>query len=218
MTRHRGQPALCRAVHRHDPDRPREALPGLNLCPGCHTGLDRHLHDLPGLHEDVLDQLPAAGSGSGPAVSGSPSVPLPYNPAAGAWLAQLRHDLGWLTGLVAEQRALAGPVQQPAVQCRWLGRHVDWLAAHPDAGSFKGALAEDVGRAYAVIDPGRRPVLVGACHEQLDDGPCGGTLYATVRREGDPRPSEIFCDTCTLQLDTTQWRRFGRRYGAHRDR
>ncbi|WP_157251105.1 hypothetical protein [Nonomuraea typhae] len=218
MTRRAVAPALCLATHRHDPERPRQAAPGLNLCPGCHVGLARHLADLPGLHDDVLDQLPANGTVAGPAVSGSPGQPLPYNPAAGDLLSQLRHDLTWLTRLVAEQRGLTTPPPRPPDQCAWLSRHTDWIAAHPDAGAIKGTLTELVGRAWAVIDPARRPLLIGPCLETIDDQPCDGTLRATVRRDGDPTPSEIYCDTCPLSLDTTQWHRFGKRYLAERAR
>jgi hypothetical protein len=125
----------------------------------------------------------------------------------------MRHDLGWIVALVADERGMTAPPQSPAAQCMWLGRHADWLAAHPDAAVFKDVVGELVGRAYGVIDPSRLPVVIGACIEQLDDGQlCEGTLKAIVRRDGDLNPSEIYCDVCPLQLDTTQWHRFGRRY------
>lgn len=212
MNRRHAEPALCTATHRHNPDRPRHAADGLNLCPGCWAALYRHLNALPHLHQDVLDSLPTSGSSDGPAVSGSRETPLPYNPRAGDWLSQLRHDLGWLTTLVAAQRGLGGPPPTPAEQCAWLLTHADWLAARDDAGPYKDTLGELVGRGYAVIDPGRQPLTIGPCIEQLDDSLCDGTLRATVRRDGDPTPSVIYCDVCPLQLDTTQWHRFGRRY------
>lgn len=213
MPRRSAAPALCTARHRRNPDQPRTAADGLNLCAGCHAALRRHLTDLPALHADVVDQMPARSDNVGPAVSGSRTTPLPYNPRAGDLLSQMRHDLGWLVALVATERGLAAaPGPNPAVQCAWLVRHVDWLAARPDAGAYKDMVAELVGRSYNVIDPARLPLVIGPCIEVLDDGRCGGMLFASVRRDGDPRPSEIWCDGCEVLLDTTQWHRFGRRY------
>ncbi|MEV0993434.1 hypothetical protein [Nonomuraea sp. NPDC050202] len=218
MVRRRIDPAICLAQHKHDPDRPRHAADGLNLCPGCRTGLSRHVADLPELHADVLAQLPAGSDSAGPAVSGSRETPLPFNPRAGDWLSQTRHDLARITSIVAIERGLIGPPPNAAAQCAWLGPHLDWLAANRDAGAFKDVLGELVGRAYSVIDPGRLPVYVGPCIEILDDGPCAGVLWATVRLDGDPRPSEIYCDVCALALNPAQWNRFGRRYAKTRPR
>ncbi|MGI5288047.1 hypothetical protein ACQEVF_32545 [Nonomuraea polychroma] len=214
----RTDPALCQATHRHDPGRPREAADGLNLCAGCHAALGRHLHDLPDLHADVLAELPTAGDSAGPAVSGSRTPPLPFNPRAGDLLSQMRHDLARITSIVAIERGLIGPPPNPGAQCAWLERHTDWLAAHPDAGAFKDVFAELVGRAYNVIDPARLPLVIGPCVEAVDGVPCDGMLFATVRRDGDPTPSVIYCDVCPLELDTTQWHRFGRRYLRARER
>lgn len=213
MARRSTAPALCQAAHRSEPGRPRQAADGINLCPGCHTALGRNLAALPTLHVDVLDSLPVAGRTDGPAVSGSRTPPLPYNPRAGDWLSQLAHDLAWIVALVADRRGLKElPGPGPAAQCGWLKKHVNWLAAHPDAGVFKDVFSELVGRGYSVIDPSRLPLLIGPCQELWEDMPCEGILRASVRRDGDPAPSEIWCDVCDLRLDTTQWHRFGRRY------
>ncbi|MGI5268842.1 hypothetical protein ACQEUU_06805 [Nonomuraea sp. CA-218870] len=189
MTRRYAQPALCQArhLHRHDPDRPRHAADGINLCGECRAAFGRALAALPDLYADVLAQLPATRTAVGPPVSGSRTQPLPYNPRAGDLLSQFRHDLGWLTAFVAAERGLHAPVPSPSAQCLWLGRHVDWLAAHPDAGAFKDMVAEWTARAFNVIDPARLPVVVGPCIGALDDGPCDGMLFATVRRDGDHR-------------------------------
>lgn len=212
MTRRNTQAALCQATHRHEPDRPRHAADGLNLCPGCWAALYRHLGVLPHLHQDVLDSLPTSGQSDGPAVSGSRETPIPYNPRAGDWLSQARHDLGWLVNLVTVQRGLTGPSLAPAERCAWLLTHADWLAARDDAGPYKDTLGELVGRGYSVIDPARQPLTIGPCNQQDGDGPCDGILKATVRRDGDPAPSVIWCDVCDLNLDTTQWHKFGRLY------
>ncbi|MDF5758595.1 hypothetical protein [Spongiactinospora sp. TRM90649] len=214
----RADPLLCEATHRRDPDRPRQAAPGLRLCPGCHAALGRHLAALPELYADVTDSLPTGGTGTGPAVSGSHGTPLPYNPRAGDWLSQVEHDVDHLVRRVVTERGLTPPRPTVPTMCGWLAPHTDWLAAHPDAGPVRDILAELVGQAYAILDPARRPLTIGPCVEQLDDGPCDGTLRATVRRDDDVRQSEIYCDSCDLTLDTTQWHKFGRRYGRAREK
>jgi hypothetical protein len=213
-------PALCQAAHRSNPDRPRNADDGLNLCAGCRSALTRHLQTLPALHKDVLDSLPSGGAADGLAVSGSRTPPLPYNPRAGDWLSQLRHDLAWIVSLVATERGLkSAPGPNPETQCAWLSRHADWLAARPEAGPIKDVLSELAGRGYSVLDPGRAPLTLGPCIEVDDEGaPCDGVVKATVRRDGDPEPSVIWCDTCPLVLDTTQWHRYGRRFLQQQER
>lgn len=215
----RRAPDVCVATHRTDPDRTRPAADGLRLCPGCRGGLERNITELPGRHADVEDQLSNSGTSTGPAVSGSPSSPLPFNPAAAALLSQIHHDLAWVTHLVLDERGLVGPGPSVAAMCAWLGRHVDWLAAHPDAGVFRDVFAELAGRAMGVIDPRRQPLHIGPCIEQVpavvagSTQPCDGHLYATIARDGDPA-STMWCDTCTLTLTTAQWHRYGKRYQA----
>jgi hypothetical protein len=77
--------------------------------------------------------------------------------------------------------------------------------------AFKDVFAELVGRAYSVIDPARLPLVLGPCIEQIDGEPCPGMVKVAVRRDGDPTPSVMWCDGCDLELDTTQWHRYGRR-------
>jgi hypothetical protein len=215
----RTAPALCQAEHSRDPQRPRPAADGLNLCHGCLTGLRRNLTDLPALHAEVEAQLPAGSSAGGPAVSGTPSPRLPVNLRAGEVLSQIAHDLAWHVHLVTDQRGLTGPAPNPAAMCAFLLRHADWLAARPEAGDVRAVFSELAGRCWGVIDPARAPLPLGPCTERLDDGgDCDGQLYATVRRPGDTSPSTLWCDTCQLELDTRQWHRFGVRYQAGRQR
>lgn len=211
--------ALCLATHRRDPDRPRPAADGLNLCHGCHKGLDRNLADLPTLAVDVEDSLPSGCTSTGPTVSGSRTPRLPYNPRAGNLLSQVRHDLVHLVHRVLDERGLtAGPAPHVTAMCAWLRKHVHWLAAHPDAGVYRDILAELVGRCWGVLDPARAPLAIGPCAETVDGQTCDGYLWVAIRRDGDTAPSVIWCDTCTLELDTTQWHRFGRRYTARLER
>lgn len=211
--------ALCIAQHRHDPERERHAADGLNLCHGCVKGLTRNLADLPWLHAEVEAQLPSGGTSTGPAVSGTPTPRLPVNLRAGEVLSQIAHDLSWHVHLVCDQRGLTAPAPNAHALCGFLAVHVDWLAARPEAGEVRAVFGELVGRCWGVIDPERQPLPLGPCTERLDDGDdCDGQLYATVRRDGDKAPATLWCDTCQLELDTTQWHRFGKRYAAQCER
>lgn len=206
---------ICPAEHRHDPDRPRSAAPGLRLCPGCLSGVRRHLADLPWLHREVVASMPTQRRTGGAPVSGSKEPGLIVNLDAGELASQVRYDLYAMCTWVATDRGLHLPQdgRVPAV-CEWLTRHVDWLAASTYAAEVRGVLAELVGAAYRVIDPGREPLrLPVTCINPVDgDLPCDGHLFATVRRDDDPTPSYIYCDSCEFSIDSTQWYRFGRRY------
>ncbi|WP_214103211.1 hypothetical protein [Acrocarpospora catenulata] len=213
----RTAPAVCSAVHKTDPDRPRRAADGLNLCRGCLKGMHRNLSDLPWLHAEVVTSMPTTrATGSAP-VSGSRTPGLPVNLRAGELHSQMGHDLRTIAGWVAKDRGIHLPVDgRVGSVCAWLAKHVNWLAASQYAADVRGVLTELVGRAWAVIDPDRRPMEVGPCVELVDSTPCDGMLWASVLDVGDPRPSKIWCDGCELELTPEQWYRFGRRYEARR--
>ncbi len=207
---------LCQAAHSRDPERPRPAADGRNLCYGCITGMTRNLTVLPSLYEEVEASMPTTRRSGGAPVSGTREPGLPVNLPAGELASQITYDLFTFATWVASDRGLHAPTDRrvPAL-CSWLGPHVDWLAASTYAGDVRDILTELVGRAYAVIDPQRRPVQLPArCINLIDNAPCGGGLFATVRREDDPAPSVIYCDTCEWCIDSTQWYRFGRQYRA----
>lgn len=204
---------ICPAEHRHDPDRPRQSAPGLRLCPGCLSGVRRHLADLPWLHREVVASMPTQRRAGGAPVSGTREPGIPVNLPAGELASQIRYDLYAMCTWVATDRGLHLPAdgRVPAV-CEWLTRHVDWLAASQYAAEVRGVLTELVGAAYRVIDPDRRPLKLGPCVELVDGEICEGTLRASVLDVDDPRPSKIWCDGCTLELTPQQWFRFGRKY------
>jgi hypothetical protein len=207
---------LCQAAHSRDPERPRPAADGRNLCYGCITGMTRNLHDLPSLYEEVVASMPTTRrTGSAP-VSGTREPGLPLNLPAGELRGQIEYDLYAAATWVATDRGINLPTDgRVATVCAWLSRHVDWLAASTYAAEVRGVLVELVGAAYRVIDPERRPKELGPCVEELDDGEvCTGVLRASVLDVDDPRPSRIWCDTCGLELTPEQWFRFGKKYRA----
>lgn len=204
---------ICIATHRHDPDRPRRAADGQLLCAGCIGGLHRHLTDMPGLYEQVVASMPRTRSTGNGRVSGSHEPGLPVNLAAGELRWQIGHDLYYWASEIAVGRGIhLPPSGRVSVVCGWLDRHIPWLAAREEAALFRGVLIELTAMAYRVIDPDRPPLVLGQCVETLDDYLCDGTLRATVLDVDDPRPSRVWCDTCTLELTSEQWHRFGRSY------
>lgn len=204
--------ALCVTAHADDI----QALPTLRLCSGCRDGLTRDLRALPRLHAD-LEGVLATGSAPGTGyVTGTPSQPLPINPAVADHRDQIRHDLTWWTLYVAEHRGLSGLPSDTVPQiAAWLGRHIDWIAAHPAAAEECPPVMQGlVGRAIALTRPsGARRIEIGPCRDTCDGEPCTGRLWATVRRDDDPRPSVIYCDgPCGSERGADEWRRFGREY------
>lgn len=203
---------LC--VTEHGDERP-EALPGLRLCRHCRRTLERDLIALPGLWDRLGDHLAPGSTGSGSGrVSGTSSAPLPINPAVAELRDQIRHDLVTWAVLVSDERGLELPANTVPAIGAWLGRHVEWIAGHAAAAvECPPVMRELAARAHSVLNPsGAKRIAIGPCRETVDDAPCDGTLYATVRAEDDPRPSVIYCGACRVEYGTETWRRFGREY------
>jgi hypothetical protein len=186
-----------------DPDtgelRPDLAAPGFLLCWTCRDRLAADLTRLPDICADLESALANTGSNAGgPVVSGSRERALPINIAAAYARTEIQPVLlSWVV-LVVEQRGINPParIRDPDVLARWLGRHVDWLAAHPAAGDA----AEEIAEARRVAFRGAYPnvvrrVKLGAC--PADSG-CAGTVHAIVRDPGAFLPSSALCtdDPC----------------------
>ncbi|MFD0902351.1 hypothetical protein [Actinomadura sediminis] len=211
-------------VQPHKDDHP--ALPALRLCAGCYYGLRGHIKALPRLHADLGGHLSAPAVvttvSNGPrAAQDGDRDPLviaetrsPINPAVAELRDQIRHDLVWWTVYVADQRGFKLPDNDLRQIGVWLWRQIDWIAASlPAAEECPPVMKALAGRARAILQPsGAKRIKIGPCREVLEDGPCGGTLYATCRAEDDPRPSAIYCGECDFEAGPESWRRFGRDY------
>jgi hypothetical protein len=207
---------ICVLEHRVDPERPRQALDGAYLCAGHHTELERLIAEMPARYDALGRILAAGGNGSkGPRVSGTTEKPLPINPAVASHRQQIQHDLVWWAIYIADERGIDKPGNgNPHTTAAWLTTHIDWCAANKVAAEeLLPVLRELTGRAWAMIDPdGTKRITIGPCNAHVEDEPCDGVLYATVRADDDPRPSLIYCDTCDLEKSSIEWLRFGRTY------
>lgn len=213
---------LCVQPHEND----HTALPALRLCSGCYHGLKGAIRALPRLHAQLGDHLssPAVfttvNNGPRQAKDGDRD-PLviaetrsPINTAVADLRDQIKHDLVWWALFVADERGFKVPANRVPVIGQWMLRQVDWIAASlPAAEECPPVMKALAGRARAILNPsGAKRITIGPCREVLEDGPCGGTLYATCRAEDDPRPSRIYCGECEVEIPAESWRRFGRDY------
>ncbi len=204
----------CIATHRREGSRPRLALDGLYLCQGCVDQLTGNLAQLPGLYDELAELL-AVGGQAGQRVSGSPGRPLPINLGVAEHRGQIQAVLSSWCRLVVDERGVSVPdSDEVVVTAPWLAKHVDWLAASQ-------GFADDVVhefrrlavRARGLRDPDpSRNIAIGPCVVEVENEPCAGQLWATVRVDGDDRPSLIYCDTCEFEKPPEEWLRFGKTY------
>lgn len=180
-------------VQPHDTDR--QALPSLRLCRPCHDRLRRDLADLGRLYVELERVLPAGSTPQyGQRVSGSSSRPLPVNPAVADLRDQIRHDLAWWVRYVAERRGITAlPDDRIDDIAAWLGRHVDWIAAHETAAAqCPPVIRELTGRARNLLDPNRRLPTGERCRMVTDSGKrCTGTITMVQK------PGEIWTAHCS---------------------
>jgi len=181
-----------------DPDtgklQPHPAAPGLLLCGFCRDRLAADLARLSDICADLEVALEPGGGAGGPIVSGSRERSLPINVAAAYARTEIQPVLlSWVV-LVIEFRGVQPPRRNddPGALARWLGRHVDWLAAHPAAGDAADEIAEARRVAFrgAYPNPVRR-VELGDC--PIPE--CAGTVAAIVRDATAVLPSSALCDT-----------------------
>lgn len=179
---------------------PRMAQDGAYLCRGCIKYLTGIIESLPSYADDLEA---AAGHSAGGSArgrnDGSPDFATSRRRIEA--LGQLAHDAAWWAFMVAEERGLStlpemDTVSHPRISVHlaamFLARHVQWLAARPEADEtldacktmrYEAAHAMDLPR-----DRARFPV--GPCPEA-----CEGTVWAYIGTEGGD--CALSCDTDT---------------------
>ncbi|WP_345671523.1 hypothetical protein [Streptomyces similanensis] len=165
---------------------------GRRLCPLCREQLSLDLRRLPALYE-ACGRLLDGGfrDATRPKTSGGPPHGVPFNTLAADVRADILGVLGSWAGAVVGERGGPAPCRAVPQLSVFLGRHLDWIAAHDAAGECSGELARLVGRARRVVDPDvRHRVTIGGC---VEPG-CAGALTAVVRPDPARLPAVIRCD------------------------
>ncbi len=169
----------------------RGVVAGSRLCRACRNELAAGLESLPGLYSECGRQLGGSDRPRGNA-TGSASMPgLPFNAAAAEVRARILGVLGSWSGMVAEERRVTAPERSVEALVTFLGRHVDWIAAHVAVTEAADEVAQLVWAARRVAYPSPvRRVAIGGCVEVG----CGGELVAFVHPQEPLLPAEIRCD------------------------
>ena len=213
-------PSLCIAAHRHEPERPRNAAPGLHLCESCLSDLDRRLASIPTLLADLELALIPGGRGHSEPLTGTPEKAVPYNDLASEARRKLLSRFHSWTAMVAEEVGADLPADlSPTSLSAWHRTRLDWIAAQPWCDDYAAELREDTSRARGVLAGQRsKRVPLGACPD--DDRcdvttrtglRCAGTLTAHVDLHDDLLPAEVACTVCGRSYAARDLAALGRR-------
>lgn len=196
----------CVGKHRHEPEKPRSAVPGGNLCGGCLHRLSKTLQEIPTLVDELELALLNRESGHGAKVSGTPTRPLPYNDDASAARLTLVNVLGSWTRLIAEERGEHLPSDLSARgQASWQGYRLEvWTVAQEWVDEYATNLHEAVSEARRVLAGSRSRLLtLGHCqgHTACDvetqfHYPCPGEIKARVDLVDEMLPAAVACTGC----------------------
>ena len=187
--------ALCTGIgcrQRHETGRVRRrVLAGSRLCGACWNEFAGGLESLPGLYNECGRRLGGFDRPRGNAAGSGPTPGMPFNAAAADVRARILSVLGSWSGMVAEERRVTAPERSVGAVVTFLGRHVDWIAAHPAAAEATDEVAQLVRAARRVAYPNPvHRVAIGGCVEVG----CGGELVAFVHPHEPLLPAEIRCD------------------------
>lgn len=198
---------------RHD-DEPAEARPQSYLCHPCERALSGNLRRLPRLYRLLGDALATALQKRSPGSERG----LPLNEPVSDCQLQICHDLAyWAVEVKRDRRLTLVPGDTVPSLCGFLHGWMTVIPFRKWAGDMAGALAEDAGRARALLDPFVKvefdiPGADGVCLK-CGRGRMTATIYAS---DGDRRRPQLACGTCGECLAPEQWLRYGERVIARR--
>lgn len=204
--------ALCGGAgcwRRHETGQTRRrVVAGLQLCRACRDNLAAGLENLPGLYNEC-GRLLGGSDQPRDRTSGGPMPGMPFNAAAADVRAAILSVLGSWSGMVVEERRVTAPRRTVGALANFLGKHVDWMAAHITAAEATDEVAQLVRSARRVAYPNPvRRASIGACVE----AGCAGELVSFVHPQDPLLPAEIICDAdpCHSWLEN-QWIQLSRR-------
>lgn len=189
----------------------RRVVAGSRLCRACRDDLAARLESLPGLYSEC-ERLLGGSNQPRSDVSGGSMPGIPFNAAAADIRATILRVLGSWSGMVVEERRVIAPRRSVGALVEFLGRHVDWIAAHVAAAEAMDEVTQLVRSARRVAYPNPiRRVAIGACVEVS----CAGELVAFVHTQEPTLPAKIRCDAnpCHSWLEN-QWMQLSRRMGT----
>jgi hypothetical protein len=138
--------------------------PPARLCPGCRDEVRARLAELPGLYAACEEALtPTHGWFAQRSPRRRPAGATVSLAAVGARADMLSVLASWC-GLVAAERPVRPPRRREVrYLVPFLLGHLDWLAAHPAAGSLHAEVGELALAARAVLDDAEAPASLGRC-------------------------------------------------------
>ena len=206
-------PVLCPAPHREDA--PKRAADGLILCLWHRDRLERHLAELPALHQACEATLLGRGgtNGAGP-VSGSQEPSWAVSDAPSHARQAIAVELHTWTRIVLDEGPWTVPPADTLTSlAAWLVARVDWCCARPWADEMARTIADTHREAWAAAYPNpARRIDLGPCVE----AGCEGRLVAYVRPADSLLPATVDCDVDPEHTwPADQWQQLGRRAGIH---
>lgn len=226
---------------------PRQAAPGLRLCDLCTRLLGEDVLVAAIRFHDLEHVLAGGVVVLGDAVATSSDHPGRINLAAVQARTLISSTVFGLAGLVARERGIrlphrwvvderspgfVGPLQirrkldvSIPSAARFVAKHREWLAAHPQAADHATGLREcATGLPFHVAYPGGTKLFpirlpggrFAACPEPVADetgkvGACPGTLWAILRADATLLPHQLTCshDADRHSWTTDRWMRLG---------
>lgn len=188
---------VCIAPHAVDPDRPRQALPGLYLCHGHRTHLEQLIAELPARADDMRRPV---GHGRR-----NDNTGLAIDEHVARHRSHMAAVLASWCRVVYEDRGITPPAGiELHHTAPWLIAHVEWLAAQPFVDEILAELKAITRRARSLSDiPARRVPLAERCVINRDGSRCEGTVALMVH--GDDWWAD--CTHCEDAQDATPYLR-----------
>ncbi|GAA0990542.1 hypothetical protein GCM10009555_076430 [Acrocarpospora macrocephala] len=183
---------LCVSSWCRRDETPRLAVPSLVLCRGCRDRLASQLATLPDLHAELENNLTGNGNTRGVTEPkrGPSGGGIQLNERAVETRTQISAVLAAWAELVVDELSVEVPLRTVPALSAFLGRHLNWLAAHTTARDLTDELGALVAAARRARSKPARRIQLGCCVERT----CTGALTGLIRERDPATPLLIVCD------------------------
>lgn len=170
--------------------RSRLAKNGARLCPTCHDELARELGEIPSIYYQCEQNLVNRRKRIVERIRGGVPGGISLNDAAFTARSDILSVLASWSGLVVDEYPVAAaPRRQVDTLAKFLSAHLDWLTAHPAAGSLAAEIHDVAVKAAAAVEPNPRAQLeLGPCAQ----AGCESTVHVTMRADNFA-PAHVSC-------------------------